>query len=150
MIQAVPVHDSQRAQLCRYMFFVCRMDGLGPKACSLSVLLVTELVDESLEEHLPINSLRNQAVLLAQTPLVAMLDADMVVSRTLAESLADPVDAEVRGMACSLSAHSLPGAATAALALLQAQHWMNFASPYAAPGAAMQACTCGKQPASPL
>jgi hypothetical protein len=73
------------------------MDGLGPKACSLSTLLVTELVDESLEEHLPINSLRNQAVLLAQTPLVAMLDADMVVSRTLAESLADPVDAEVRG-----------------------------------------------------
>jgi hypothetical protein len=73
------------------------MDGLGPKACSLSALLVTELVDESLEEHLPINSLRNQAVLLAQTPLVAMLDADMVVSRTLAESLADPVDAEVRG-----------------------------------------------------
>jgi hypothetical protein len=78
----------------------CRMDGLGPKACSLSVLLVTELVDESLEDHLPINSLRNQAVLLAQTPLVAMLDADMVVSRSLAESLADPVDAEVSKMPC--------------------------------------------------
>lgn len=76
------------------------MDGLGPKACSLSVLLVTELVDESLQEHLPINGLRNQAVLLAQTPLVAMLDADMVVSRSLAESLADPEDAEVSSVHC--------------------------------------------------
>lgn len=36
-----------------------------------------------------------QAVLLAQTPLIAMLDADMVVSRTLAEALSDPADAEV-------------------------------------------------------
>lgn len=71
------------------------MEGLGPNACTLSVLLVTELVDESLQEHLPVNSLRNQAVLLAQTPLVAMLDADMVVSKSLAESLADPTDAEV-------------------------------------------------------
>jgi hypothetical protein len=71
------------------------MENLGPSACSLSILLVTELVDDSLEDHLPINSLRNQAVLLAQTPLVAMLDADMVVSRSLAQSLADPADGEV-------------------------------------------------------
>lgn len=72
------------------------MEARGPKACSMSVLLVTELVDESLEDHLPINSLRNYAVLLAQTPLIAMLDADMVVSASLADSLAGPDDAEVR------------------------------------------------------
>jgi hypothetical protein len=71
------------------------MEALGPKACSLSILLVTELFDASLQDHLPINSLRNQAVLLAQTPLIAMLDADMVVSKSLTQSLADPADGEV-------------------------------------------------------
>jgi hypothetical protein len=71
------------------------MENLGPSACSLSILLVTELVDDSLEDHLPINSLRNQAVLLAQTPLVAMLDADMVVSRSLAQSLGYPTQGAV-------------------------------------------------------
>lgn len=77
------------------------MEALGPQACSMSVLLVTELIDESLEEHLPVNSLRNQAVLLAHTPLIAMLDADMVVSRSLAESLQRPDDAEVSSLAAS-------------------------------------------------
>lgn len=58
-------------------------------------MLVTELIDDSLEEHLPINALRNAAVLMAQTPLVAVLDADMVVSASLAQALTDPKDAEV-------------------------------------------------------
>lgn len=72
------------------------METAGPSSCSLTVFLVTEVIDQSLEEHLPINTMRNQAVLLAQTPLIAMLDADMVVSQSLAQSLADPADAEVR------------------------------------------------------
>lgn len=82
------------------------METSGPGTCSLTVFLVTELIDESLEEHLPINSMRNQAVLLAQTPLIAMLDADMVVSKSLAESLTDPEEAEVRESTYSESTSS--------------------------------------------
>jgi hypothetical protein len=48
------------------------------------VLLSYEHVQPNMKTLLPVNSMRNHALLLAQTPLVAMLDADLVPSANMA------------------------------------------------------------------
>jgi hypothetical protein len=53
--------------------------------CALRILLVYELVgDELLPVILPVNSVRNVAMLAATTPLVAMVDVDLLLSANLA------------------------------------------------------------------
>jgi glycosyltransferase-like protein LARGE len=60
----------------------------SPDACALRVLLVYELVaDELLPVILPVNSIRNVAMLAATTPLVAMVDVDLILSANLANQV---------------------------------------------------------------
>lgn len=52
--------------------------------------LVYEVVHEQAMLYiLPINLLRNAALLAAQTPLVAMIDIDLLVSRSFADAVQD-------------------------------------------------------------
>eukprot|EP00879_Flechtneria_rotunda_P015933 GHRR01016662.1.p1 GENE.GHRR01016662.1~~GHRR01016662.1.p1 ORF type:complete len:419 (+),score=164.37 GHRR01016662.1:736-1992(+) len=73
---------------------VQRSDALADNACSLTALLVYEIVARDMEDQLPINSLRNQALLLAQTPLVAMLDVDMLASVSLTDAVLNATQAQ--------------------------------------------------------
>ncbi|KAJ9522391.1 hypothetical protein QJQ45_008321 [Haematococcus lacustris] len=58
----------------------------NPTSCAMRLLLVTELLGEQSALLLfPINSLRNVALLAADTPLVAMIDVDMMLSSTLSD-----------------------------------------------------------------
>lgn len=58
--------------------------------CQLRLLLLYELVDDPhIAALLPINTLRNAALLAASTPLVAMVDVDLLVSAALAQHMAD-------------------------------------------------------------
>jgi Glycosyl-transferase for dystroglycan len=73
----------------------CRLEALA-NGCNLDVLLLYEHVDESssgtppITDLLPINALRNHALLQARTPLVIMLDVDLLPSDSLASWLAIP------------------------------------------------------------
>jgi hypothetical protein len=60
-----------------------------PHGCHYhALMLVTEMVtDASMAALLPINALRNIALIAASTPLVAMIDVDLLVSTSLADSL---------------------------------------------------------------
>lgn len=59
------------------------------RGCQLRLVLVYELISEERAVALyPINSLRNLARLLTDTPLIANLDVDMLPSLSLCESLA--------------------------------------------------------------
>jgi hypothetical protein len=49
------------------------------------VLLSYEYVQPNMKALLPVNSMRNHALLLAQTPLVALLDADLMASASMAQ-----------------------------------------------------------------
>ncbi|GFH25280.1 uncharacterized protein HaLaN_23218 [Haematococcus lacustris] len=60
----------------------------NPSACALRLLLVTELLGEAAALLLfPINSLRNVALLASDTPMVAMIDVDLLLSSSLASDL---------------------------------------------------------------
>lgn len=66
-----------------------RVDSSG--TCQLTILLMHELIaDKLLGALMPINSLRNYALLAATTPLVAMVDVDLLVSQGLRQELGDP------------------------------------------------------------
>jgi glycosyltransferase-like protein LARGE len=57
-------------------------------SCELKLLLFYELLGEEAATVLyPINCLRNAAMLAATTPLVAMVDVDLLISSTLAHDL---------------------------------------------------------------
>lgn len=59
--------------------------------CALTVLLLYEVVsDPALLSLVPINSLRNAALLAASTPLAAMVDVDLAPSSSLAEEVLSP------------------------------------------------------------
>lgn len=58
--------------------------------CQLDILLLYEtVVDEVMKVMFPVNTMRNYALLQARTPLVAMVDVDLIVSNTLLEWLLD-------------------------------------------------------------
>ncbi|PNW80405.1 hypothetical protein CHLRE_07g316400v5 [Chlamydomonas reinhardtii] len=65
------------------------IDGAGATAvCSLHLVLLTEVTsDPGLAALVPINSLRNVALLAARTPLVAMIDVDLAPCEGLAGRL---------------------------------------------------------------
>ena len=62
-----------------------------PDACQPVVMLLYEFVADNVTSlMMPINALRNAALLPASTPLVAMVDADLLVSRSLAQEADQP------------------------------------------------------------
>lgn len=64
--------------------------------CQLRVLILYELLDSPfLADVLPLNALRNAAILAATTPMVAMLDVDMLVSKNLVDRLAETGDPQI-------------------------------------------------------
>ncbi|PNW88729.1 hypothetical protein CHLRE_01g041850v5 [Chlamydomonas reinhardtii] len=68
-----------------------RMEAAGASACSLTALLLYEAVaDPALAALVPINALRDAALLPAATPLVAMVDVDLAPSASLAGQVAAP------------------------------------------------------------
>lgn len=68
----------------------CRMEAL-PNGCSLNMMLLVETVaDRIMRWMLPINVLRNYALLGADTRLVAMVDVDLLPSVGLADWLQLP------------------------------------------------------------
>ncbi|PNH10680.1 Glycosyltransferase-like protein LARGE2, partial [Tetrabaena socialis] len=61
-----------------------------PRACHPRILLLFEATaDPALAFLTPINALRNAALLAAKSPLVAMIDVDLRVSRTLVQFVQD-------------------------------------------------------------
>ena len=67
------------------------MEAAGASACSLTALLLYEAVaDPALAALVPINALRDAALLPAATPLVAMVDVDLAPSASLAGQVAAP------------------------------------------------------------
>ncbi|KAJ9507558.1 hypothetical protein QJQ45_019364 [Haematococcus lacustris] len=59
-----------------------------PASCALRLLLMAEILGEAAARPLfPINSLRNAALLASDTPLVAMIDTDLLLSSSLATEL---------------------------------------------------------------
>lgn len=72
--------------------FVDGLHGFG--VCQLFIMLLYEVVgDVFMEALLPINLLRNAALLPAQTPLVAMVDVDLLISGSAAEEVLHPESA---------------------------------------------------------
>jgi hypothetical protein len=54
-------------------------------------MLVYEKVEEDMVTLTPVNTMRNYALLQARTQLVAAIDVDMLISKTLSTAMADPV-----------------------------------------------------------
>ena len=62
----------------------------GREGCRITLLLLYEqLLDTTVAALLPINALRNAALLAAETPLIAMVDVDLLLSRGLDEEIKD-------------------------------------------------------------
>ncbi|GFH17182.1 chlorophyll a-b binding protein, chloroplastic [Haematococcus lacustris] len=85
-VQRMPLHAVQQADgtcLLRY-----EQTEVSPTSCALRLLLMTELLGERAAKWLyPINSLRNAAILASDTPMVAMVDVDLLLSNTLAKEM---------------------------------------------------------------
>jgi Glycosyl-transferase for dystroglycan len=59
--------------------------------CQLDIMLLYEtVIDDVMMVLLPINTMRNYALLQARTPLVSMVDVDLLVSNTLLQWLQQP------------------------------------------------------------
>ncbi len=75
----------------KIVFAVCshRMEA-NPHGCALSAMLLYETVaDELMTVLLPINTMRNYALVAARTRLVAMIDVDLLISSMLFDWLKD-------------------------------------------------------------
>lgn len=74
----------------------------GDAACSLRMLLAVEpMQDEVLMDLMPINALRNLALLAADTPLALMLDVDLIPSASLNQLFLGGKQAKGRQLAAS-------------------------------------------------
>lgn len=72
--------------------FVQELGTVG--VCQLFLMLIYEVVgDDFMESLLPINLIRNAAMLPAQTPLVAMVDVDLIISKSLGKAMSDDTTA---------------------------------------------------------
>jgi glycosyltransferase-like protein LARGE len=89
--------------------------GEGGMRCRLDAMLLYETVaDARMAVLLPINAMRNYALLQARSPLVAMVDVDLVVSAALGEWLARPANVELlRAGAAARRVFVLPAFETA-------------------------------------
>jgi hypothetical protein len=59
--------------------------------CQLDIMLLYEtVVDDVMKVMFPINTMRNYGLLQARTPLVAMVDVDLIVSNALLQWLLEP------------------------------------------------------------
>lgn len=87
-LEAGPISQLTRAILNISQFF----DGVEATGkCQLDIMLVYELYQEERAMMLyPVNLLRNLARLQARTPLIAMMDVDMLISTNLVEELRSP------------------------------------------------------------
>mmetsp|Transcript_521 Transcript_521/g.1388 ORF Transcript_521/g.1388 Transcript_521/m.1388 type:complete len:455 (-) Transcript_521:411-1775(-) len=89
-----------------------------PGSCQLRVLLAHEVFAEERATTLyPVNALRNYARLLADTPLVANIDVDMLPSASLSKALAEGWDS-TSDAAASGSKSGAPGSASSLLSLM--------------------------------
>jgi Glycosyl-transferase for dystroglycan len=55
------------------------------------VVYSERVADDAAAALFPINILRNNAILVARTPLVLLADADLLVGADLADAMADPL-----------------------------------------------------------
>jgi glycosyltransferase-like protein LARGE len=70
--------------------------GENGMRCRLDAMLLYETVaDDRMAVLLPINAMRNYALLQARSPLVAMVDVDLVVSTSLGEWLDNPANVDL-------------------------------------------------------
>ncbi|KAG1675456.1 hypothetical protein FOA52_001755 [Chlamydomonas sp. UWO 241] len=78
--------------------------------CQLTMALLVEVVtDDTVSQLLPINALRNAALAASSTPLVALIDVDLLPSSGLAKELGDPESfREMRDGCASKQAWILP------------------------------------------
>ncbi len=70
---------------------ICRRRVMVSRACALDIALYSEATaggDPWMRWLFPVNSLRSRALLLARTPLVLVLDGDMLVHAALHARLA--------------------------------------------------------------
>jgi len=74
---------------------ICRRRVMVSRACALDIALYSEATaggDPWMRWLFPVNSLRSRALLLARTPLVLVLDGDMLVHAALHARLASNDD----------------------------------------------------------
>lgn len=94
-LQRIPSASTAAAVLAAHLvppplplLLPCRMEALDN--CQLDIMLLYEVVlDDVMKVMFPINSMRNYALLQARTPLVAMVDVDLIVSNALLQWLLD-------------------------------------------------------------
>ncbi|MEW5303856.1 MAG: hypothetical protein WDW36_006509 [Sanguina aurantia] len=93
LIKLQPIASSDSSYVFRVIAFHQEMESLET-ACRLDIMLVYEVVDNLYTASLyPVNVLRNFARLQARTPLIGLLDVDMLLSSDLAIELQSLVTA---------------------------------------------------------
>eukprot|EP00798_Chlamydomonas_sp_ICE-L_P007001 gene7001-100_t len=76
--------------------------GVSNRGCQLRIMLLYEFTaDKELSLLLPINTIRNAAMLLADTPLVAMVDTDLVIGGSLVDDMTKTISWEQLLEACT-------------------------------------------------
>lgn len=74
-----------------HKYMLCCRNEKNVSSCALDVIVLTETVShEDVLGLLPVNTMRNYALALVKTPLVAMVDVDLLPSASLHEWLLQP------------------------------------------------------------